>query len=78
MANAINYLGFYTQCVVAIDDEIVDFTQKGGWHKIDKVLFSRFSIIFHGQDDPLDWAMLLSYLADELKVRKFLLLPGQN
>ena len=31
---------------VAIDDEIVDFTQKGGWHKIDKVLFSRFSIFF--------------------------------
>ncbi|KAJ2927793.1 hypothetical protein H1R20_g9295, partial [Candolleomyces eurysporus] len=51
----------YLKRAVAIDDEILDFTHKGGWHKIDMVLSkpSVFSIIFSN-----DWGQLSDWMSD--------------
>ncbi|RXW17514.1 hypothetical protein EST38_g8339 [Candolleomyces aberdarensis] len=47
----------YLHDAVAIDDEIVDFTHKGGWHKID-------------MSSSFDWAISLRCTADKLKKRR--------
>ncbi|KAJ2935784.1 hypothetical protein H1R20_g1312, partial [Candolleomyces eurysporus] len=58
---------------VAIDDEIVDFTHKGGWHKIDMILSkpSGFGNIF---SNDWDWASIwvnsLVDTADDLEERR--------
>ncbi|RXW15602.1 hypothetical protein EST38_g10259 [Candolleomyces aberdarensis] len=57
----------------AIDDEIVDFTHKGGWHKIDMVLSkpSGFDIIFSNDwDEPFEWISNLGHAAGDLKQRR--------
>ncbi|KAJ2935783.1 hypothetical protein H1R20_g1310, partial [Candolleomyces eurysporus] len=53
----------------AVDDEIVDFTHHGGWHKIDMVLskLSRINIIFLDEESASDWACRLGHTADDLK-----------
>ncbi|KAJ2927796.1 hypothetical protein H1R20_g9298, partial [Candolleomyces eurysporus] len=58
---------------VAIDDEIVDFTHKGGWQKIDMVLSkpSGFGIIFNNHwDYACNWIEDLGGSADNLKKRR--------
>jgi hypothetical protein len=51
-----------------VDDEIVDFTHKGGWQKIDTVLckHSGFNIIFG------DWELAMGWARDLIKVAKVL------
>jgi hypothetical protein len=52
-----------------IDDEIVDFTHKGGWVKIDTILckHSGFDIIFLG-----DWQIVIPWAKDLLGAAKVL------
>ncbi|KAJ2925273.1 hypothetical protein H1R20_g11816, partial [Candolleomyces eurysporus] len=70
LAWAIKKLARYLACAVAIDDEIVDFTRKGGWHKIDTALPSGRNIIFEQWKEDSDWVKLLSGVTDGLKKRK--------
>ncbi|RXW17515.1 hypothetical protein EST38_g8341 [Candolleomyces aberdarensis] len=63
----------YLLCAAAIDDEIVEFTHKGGWHKIDMVLSkpSGYSIIFSNDwARASQWICGLCYIADRLKKRR--------
>ncbi|RXW19349.1 hypothetical protein EST38_g6517 [Candolleomyces aberdarensis] len=58
---------------VAIDDEIVDFTHKGGWHKIDMALSkpSGFGIIFFDKvARASEWIENLGVVANCLKERR--------
>ncbi|RXW13644.1 hypothetical protein EST38_g12210 [Candolleomyces aberdarensis] len=58
---------------VAIDDEIVAFTHKGGWHKIDMVLSrpSGFDLIFPSVwHHPFTWISNLRRVAGNLKKRR--------
>ncbi|RXW21200.1 hypothetical protein EST38_g4643 [Candolleomyces aberdarensis] len=60
----------YLNLAVAIDDEIVDFTHKGGWHKIDMALSKPLGldIIYPGDwDRPFRWISSLCCVANELK-----------
>ncbi|KAJ2936209.1 hypothetical protein H1R20_g885, partial [Candolleomyces eurysporus] len=60
----------YLADTVATDDEIVDFTHKGGWQKIDMVLSkpSGFGIIFNNNwDYACNWIKYLGDSADNLK-----------
>ncbi|KAJ2921977.1 hypothetical protein H1R20_g15118, partial [Candolleomyces eurysporus] len=63
----------YLENAVAVDDEIVDFTHKGGWQKIDMVLSkpSGFGIIFDNDWDYA-WGSIrrLGNAADDLKKRR--------
>ncbi|RXW12254.1 hypothetical protein EST38_g13600 [Candolleomyces aberdarensis] len=63
----------YLKFAVAIDDEIVDFTHKGGWHKIDMVLLkpSGVSLVFLGDwDQTFCWIGYFDLTADDLKKRR--------
>ncbi|KAJ2931815.1 hypothetical protein H1R20_g5276, partial [Candolleomyces eurysporus] len=63
----------YLKFAVAIDDEIVDFTHKGGWHKIDMVLSkpSGVSLVFLGDwDQTFCWIGYVDLVADDLKKRR--------
>ncbi|KAJ2925224.1 hypothetical protein H1R20_g11876, partial [Candolleomyces eurysporus] len=53
------------------DDEIADFTRKGGWHKIDMVLSipSGFLMTVGKWSSPLGWVKHLGHTADGLKTR---------
>ncbi|KAJ2927634.1 hypothetical protein H1R20_g9467, partial [Candolleomyces eurysporus] len=63
----------YVVNAVGIDDEIVDFTHKGGWQKIDMVLSkpSGFGITFNNDwDYACNWIQDLGNTADDLKKRR--------
>jgi hypothetical protein len=76
MALAIFCLDDFFPMADGIDDEIVDFTHKGGWHKIDMVLFehSGFDIIFGDWYAASAWAFRLGDAAKDLEVSKIPLL----
>ncbi|KAJ2924145.1 hypothetical protein H1R20_g12945, partial [Candolleomyces eurysporus] len=60
----------YLASAIGIDNEIVDFTHKGGWQKIDMVLSKPlgFGHIFKDHwDDAFDWINFLGHSADDLK-----------
>ncbi len=66
---AIDYLDTYFS-EANVEDEIVDFTHKGGWYKIDTVLckHSGFDIIFGDWEVAEYWAGHLVGVAKVLKV----------
>jgi hypothetical protein len=71
LIQAVEGLSFFLGRAIAMDDEIVDFTQKGGWRKINSLLplFVRLKEWpFQGFED---WIANLRQLADRLKVRDF-------
>ncbi|RXW14110.1 hypothetical protein EST38_g11746 [Candolleomyces aberdarensis] len=70
LAWAIEKLARFLACAVTIDDEIVDFTRKGGWRKIDTALPSGKNIIFEQWKEDSDWVKRLSGIADDLKTRE--------
>ncbi|RXW17991.1 hypothetical protein EST38_g7859 [Candolleomyces aberdarensis] len=63
---AVEGLEFLNAADVAIDDEIFDFTLKGGWDRIDMILSkpSGFNLIFIGWWRALSWAECLCEAAD--------------
>jgi hypothetical protein len=68
---AICCLGWFSHDGDAIDDELVDFTQKGGWYKIDTVLCKRSGydiLLLEGGWDIDVWAEGLDKAAEALKV----------
>jgi hypothetical protein len=68
---AIEELGGFLRHAVGIDDQIVEFTRMGGWHKINKVLLlpSIFDHIFDGGwNQGRDWVLDLGEIAADLKV----------
>jgi hypothetical protein len=53
-----------------IDDEIVGFTQNGGWQKLDNLLalLIRSDVYDYYLGDNLEWVEAVQFLFDNLKV----------
>ncbi|KAJ2925269.1 hypothetical protein H1R20_g11812, partial [Candolleomyces eurysporus] len=67
LAHAIGELADWLTRDVALDDEIVDFTQKGGWHKIDTLLPLERDLM---TVENSVWVKYLSGVTDDLKKRE--------
>ena len=66
---AIEDLAYCLADADAMIDEIVDFTRKGGWHKIDMILPLASDLIFYDDEyNTLDWIRWLGVTAENLKV----------
>ena len=66
---AIDDLAYCLDKADAMIDEIVGFTRKGGWHKIDMILPSAFHLIFRNSGSyPHNWIEWFRGIAENLKV----------
>jgi hypothetical protein len=63
MQMAVGNLTYYL-CETSIEEEIVDFTEMGGWHKVDKLL----PLVYDQSDEMLEsWVSDIREAADNLK-----------
>ena len=66
---------FLSSTATALDDEVTDFTQNGGWHKIDSLSPLVFRVTDHWTSGELaNWIGTLRQFLDNVKVGDFPLL----
>ena len=67
---------FLLQLDINVDDDVVEFTQKGGWRKIDKLL----PLAYQERRNVLwrSWGLTLDKLPDTLQVGEFLWFLCEN
>ena len=78
MRMAIHFLPSFLAGAAPMDDELIDFTQNHGWHKIDKLLPSALGVIFANWENSSIWLRFFARATDDLKVGTFPLPPGLN
>ncbi|KAJ2927984.1 hypothetical protein H1R20_g9107, partial [Candolleomyces eurysporus] len=71
LEEAVYYLPSFLSDIDGIDDdEVVGFTQNGGWQKINNLLPLLFRSVRYSRDRFDRWITALHYLTDRLKARK--------
>ena len=75
---AVEILPFSLRKSAAVDDEVADFTQNGGWHKIDKL----FPLLLSGSSIPASfcggWIADLRRFTTNMKVSGVPLFGGSD
>jgi hypothetical protein len=68
LKEAVQKLPTYLRHALALDDEVVGFTQNGGWQRITNLLPLLFGFMFGTKCSFVTWTVNLRDFADHLEV----------